>query len=262
MSSTDSLTASLEDYLEAVFLIITEKQAVRPKDIAKKLKVSNASVTGALRSLADKALINYAPYDVITMTPAGKTIAKDVVRRHEVLRDFFMKVLAVDTPDADEAACRMEHSIPKVILERFISFAEFVEVCPRGGAKWIAGFGCHCDREIAPDNCEKCIMTTLENLRERKDQEGTNLMKKKKLKDLKPREKGKVVQINARGEMSKRIVEMGVTPGAVIEVERVAPLGDPLEIKVKGYHLSLRKEEADKIEIEVLSTKDSSSPGC
>ena len=72
------------------------------------------------------------------------------------------------------------------------------------------------------------------------------------LKDLKPGQKGKVLKINARGETNKRIVEMGVTPGAVVEVERVAPLGDPIDIKVKGYHLSLRKEEADGIEIEVL----------
>ena len=73
-----------------------------------------------------------------------------------------------------------------------------------------------------------------------------------KLKDLKPGQKGKVLKVNARGETNKRIVEMGVTPGAVVEVERVAPLGDPIDIKVKGYHLSLRKEEADGIEIEVL----------
>ena len=73
-----------------------------------------------------------------------------------------------------------------------------------------------------------------------------------KLKDLKPGQKGKVLKINARGETSKRIVEMGVTPGAVVEVERVAPLGDPIDIKVKGYHLSLRKDEAEEIEIETL----------
>jgi len=73
-----------------------------------------------------------------------------------------------------------------------------------------------------------------------------------KLKDLKPGQKGKVLRINARGETSKRIVEMGVTPGAVVEVERVAPLGDPIDIKVKGYHLSLRKDEAEGIEIEAL----------
>ena len=252
MTLTDTLTASLEDYLEAIFHIIVEKQAVRPKDIAKRLKVSNSSVTGALRSLADKELINYAPYDVISLTPTGKTAAKDVVRRHEVLRDFFVNVLTVKEMDADKAACQMEHSIPKLILERFIQFAEFVEVCPRGGAKWIAGFGYHCDQGGTPENCEKCISVTLEEVRQRRQQGGRKAMAIAKLKDLKPGRKGKVLKINARGEVNKRIVEMGVTSGAVVEVERVAPLGDPIEIKVKGYHLSLRKEEAEGIEIEAL----------
>lgn len=73
-----------------------------------------------------------------------------------------------------------------------------------------------------------------------------------KLNDLKPGQKGKVLKIDARGETNKRIVEMGVTPGSVVELERIAPLGDPIDIKVKGYHLSLRKEEAEGIEIEAL----------
>jgi DtxR family Mn-dependent transcriptional regulator len=252
MTFTDILTASLEDYIEAIFHIVTEKQAARPKDIAKRLKVTNSSVTGALRSLADKKLINYAPYDVITLTPSGKTAAKDVVRRHEVLSDFFVKVLAVEEADADKAACLMEHSIPKVILERFIQFAEFIEVCPRGGAKWIAGFGYHCDHGDTQENCEKCISKTLEDVRQKRGQGGRKVMTKANLKDLKPGQKGKVLKVSARGETSKRIVEMGITPGAVVEVERVAPLGDPIDIKVKGYHLSLRKEEAHRIEIEAM----------
>jgi len=252
MTLTDTLTASLEDYLEAIYHIIADKQAVRPKDIARRLKVSNSSVTGALRSLAEKKLINYAPYDVITLTVDGKTAAKDVIRRHEVLRDFFIKVLAVDEEDADKAACQMEHSITKVILERFIQFAEFVEVCPRGGAKWIAGFSHHCDYGDTEENCEKCISVTLDEVRQRREQGGRQVMMTAKLNDLKPGQKAKVLKIKARGETNKRIAEMGVTAGAVVEVERVAPLGDPIDIKVKGYHLSLRKDEAEGIEIEKL----------
>jgi len=252
MTLIDTLTASLEDYLEAIFHIIAEKQAVRPKDIAKRLKVSNSSVTGALRSLADKGLINYAPYDVISLTPSGKTAAKDVVRRHEVLRDFFVKVLAVEELDADKAACRMEHAISKAILQRFIDFVNFVEVCPRAGAKWIAGFGYYCDHADTQENCEKCISLILEEVRKKKTQQRRKSMETVTLKDLKPGQKGKVLKIKALGETNKRIVEMGVTSGAVVEVERVAPLGDPIDIKVKGYHLSLRKDEAEGIEIEEL----------
>ena len=79
------LSSSLEDYLEAIFHIVGEKQAARAKDIAKRLKVNNSSVTGALRSLAEKGMINYAPYDVITLTTKGQKLAEDVVRRYQTI---------------------------------------------------------------------------------------------------------------------------------------------------------------------------------
>ena len=85
---SEELTSSLEDYLESIYLIISEKEAVRPKDIAKRLNVSNASVTGALKTLSDKGMINYAPYDVITLTDKGREAAIDVLRRffHQCIR--------------------------------------------------------------------------------------------------------------------------------------------------------------------------------
>jgi DtxR family Mn-dependent transcriptional regulator len=249
---TESLSASMEDYLEVIFHVINEKQAVRPKDIAKRLKVSNASVTGALRTLTEKELIHYVPYDVITLTERGQAVAKDVVRRHEVLRDFFVKVLAVDEATADDAACKMEHSIPKIILERFIQFADFIEICPRAGSKWIAGFGYRCDYGRLQDDCDDCIEDTLLEVKEQKVKGGTHAMKDVSLKDLEPGQKCKVVKISSRGDAHKRIAEMGVTPGAVLEVERVAPLGDPVEVKVRGYHLSLRKDEAEGIQVEKI----------
>ena len=247
-----TVTASLEDYLEAIFHIITEKQAAKPKDIAKRLKVSNSSVTGALKSLAEKDLVNYAPYDVVTLTPKGKAIAKDVIRRHEVLRDFFVNVLAVNEHDADEAACLMEHSIPKIILERFIQFAEFIEVCPRAGSKWVKGFSYYCDQGNTWDNCEKCISLTLEEVKQKRQGGQKKMITVRKLKDLKPGQRGKIVKVKAKGATNKRIVEMGITPGSVVEVERLAPLGDPIDVKVKGYHLSIRKEEAEEVEVELL----------
>ena len=72
------------------------------------------------------------------------------------------------------------------------------------------------------------------------------------LRELSPGQKAKIERIKGRGETNKRLVEMGLTPGSVVEMGRVAPLGDPVEIKVKGYHLSLRKEEAEKVMVTLL----------
>lgn len=163
-----TLSASLEDYLEAIYHLIAEKQAARVKDISKRLKVNYSSVTGALKSLAERKLVNYTPYESVTLTKKGKDIAKDVVRRHEVLRDFFVKVLYIDEKHADETACKMEHAISPEILERFVSFVEFVETCPRGGATWVKGFGYQCDRNHLQESCEACVSKVMDGLKKKK----------------------------------------------------------------------------------------------
>ena len=72
------------------------------------------------------------------------------------------------------------------------------------------------------------------------------------LDTLEPGQKGRILRIKGAGEISKRIADMGLVRGTMIEVERVAPLGDPVEFKIKGYHLSLRKREAQNIWVEPL----------
>jgi len=73
----------------------------------------------------------------------------------------------------------------------------------------------------------------------------------KVLEELKPGQKGKVIEITGSGSVYRRILDMGIVKAADIEVERIAPLGDPIEVKIKGYHLSLRKSEAANIFVEV-----------
>lgn len=72
----------------------------------------------------------------------------------------------------------------------------------------------------------------------------------KTLKDLKPGESGIVVKINGVGALKKRIMDMGVTKGTDVKVQKVAPLGDPIEITIRGYELSIRKSEAEQIVIQ------------
>lgn len=252
MTNTDAVTESMEDYLKTIFKVIKKQQVARPKDIAKILKVSPPSVTGALHSLAEREFIHYSPYDLITLTKKGESAAKDVVRRHDVLQNFFVKVLLVEEKEADEVSCKMEHVVSPNILDKFISFIEFLEVCPRAGEKWIAGFGYYCDHDGKLDNCESCIALSLENVRKKKLNKGDKTMAVRQLNELKPGQKGRVVKVKVAGETGRRLVEMGATSGTMIEIEKVAPFGDPIDIKIKGYHLSLRKEEAAGITVEAV----------
>ena len=71
------------------------------------------------------------------------------------------------------------------------------------------------------------------------------------LSDLRPEEKGIVAKVGGRGAIRRRMLDMGVVVGSEVRVERVAPLGDPVAIRIKGYVLSLRKEEAAKVQVEV-----------
>ncbi len=67
---------------------------------------------------------------------------------------------------------------------------------------------------------------------------------------MKPRERGVVTALGDSGALRRHIIDMGITPGAVIIMRKAAPLGDPLEINVRGYELSLRKSEAQTITVE------------
>ena len=72
----------------------------------------------------------------------------------------------------------------------------------------------------------------------------------KLLSELNVGESGVVTRINATGKLRRRIFDMGVTPGVSIVVKKVAPLGDPIEVTIRGYELSLRRDEASQVEME------------
>jgi DtxR family transcriptional regulator, Mn-dependent transcriptional regulator len=257
MATTQALSESLEDYLETIFLLIREQAVARSKDIAARLKVSRPSVTGALQALAERALVNYEPYGYVTLTAAGAAAAQKVVRRHEVLRDFMVKVLSIDLAEADANACRMEHAVSKAVVDRLVDFAEFVETCPRAGAKWVHGFGYHC-KEAAADpgkeTCTRCITMCLDEVNAR-ESKGARSAVSTTLKELKPGEKGLIEKLAGGGAVKRRMADMGATKGTLVEVVRVAPMGDPVEVKIKGYHLSLRKEEAADIAVSRLPSE-------
>ncbi len=119
------ITASLEDYLEAIYEIIEEKQGVRAVDVSRRLNVQRSSVTEALKNLAEKKLVNYGRYDVISLTPSGISVAKKVIEKHKILFDFFSKILGVEHEEAQQNACKVEHVISEDVLQRLIAFVEF-----------------------------------------------------------------------------------------------------------------------------------------
>ena len=126
MKESVKLSASLEDYLEAIYNLSAVQSVARSKDIARILEVSCASVTSAVRTLSDRKLVNYKPYGYITLTEKGRKVAGRVVRRHDILKQFFADVLGIDSAMAQEAACRAEHTMEPEITTRLTTFIDFL----------------------------------------------------------------------------------------------------------------------------------------
>ena len=230
------LSATLEDYIEAIARLVSRDGAARAGDIAEALSVHKSTVTSALKGLSEKGLVNYHPYAAITLTPEGREVAQDVRARHEVVRRFLREVLRVDDRTAEANACRMEHVMDPEVLRRLASFAEFARNHPKAREEWLsrleesgpAGRHGHAHRHGQET---RRGLTTLDA--------------------MEPGQRGKVVRISHSGPIRRRMVDMGLARGTEVEVLGVAPLGDPIEVKLKGYNLSLRKLEARAIEVEL-----------
>jgi len=130
------LSDSLQDYLEAVYVLVQRDRVARMNRIAAHLGVGKSSATGAVQALAERGLVHYDPYQFITLTPRGEAAARQIVRRHGVLKDFLVKVLGVSEVEAEAAACKMEHAIKGPVLTRFVRFLQFVDEADGRDAPW------------------------------------------------------------------------------------------------------------------------------
>jgi len=119
-----TLTSSLEDYLEAIYILKKGKGFTRVSSIAKFLKVKMPSVNSALKILAKKGLIIHENYGYIVLTEKGKREAKKIYSRHIILKRFFKDVLGVSEKKAEIDACKIEHHISKESLKKLLNYIE------------------------------------------------------------------------------------------------------------------------------------------
>jgi len=154
----NELSESLENYLEVILDLEKNHKVARAKDIADRLRLQRGSVTGALKSLADKGLINYEPYSYITLTAKGKKVAGEITDRHALLKKFLIHVLQVDAKIAEETACRLEHAVDPQTFARLTCFMQYISNCPRTDEQWIQSFVRFCkDQHCQVDDCRQCV---------------------------------------------------------------------------------------------------------
>ncbi len=126
MENKINLTPSLEDYLEAILQLEEKNRVARVKDIAERLSVQMPSVTGALKNLKSKGLIEYEKNSFINLTPQGKELAEAVLSKHKILVSFLEQALLLGTEKAADEACRIEHSIDKETAKRIDNLNSFL----------------------------------------------------------------------------------------------------------------------------------------
>ena len=235
-----TISPSLEDYLESIFVIKQKKQIVRVKDLAKHLKVKAPSVIEVLKRLEEKNLIVHEYYGYIELTQEGINKAKVLYERHIMLKKFLHQVLGIDEEIAETDACKIEHYLSKETLERIIKFINFIETCPQGVPEWLNNFYYFVKHKKRPPECKAKFLA----------QNSQN--KTVKLSELKVGTKAKILKITDTGVLKSKLLGLGFVKGEIVKIEKVAPLGSPFDVLIKNTHISLRKEEAEKVIVEIL----------
>ena len=146
-------TASMEDYLEAIANLGEGRKVVRVKQISQMLGVKMPSVTSALKKLSEQELVEHERYGHIKLTPQGNKVARDVIRRHKALTRFFAQALGINKETAEEDACKIEHVISPLSMERLAKFVEFIEACPLGGANFPSRYEYYLEHGELPQDC-------------------------------------------------------------------------------------------------------------
>jgi len=250
MRKVGVISESLEDYLEIIFRLLDEKGIARVKDISLRKEVSMASVNSALKRLFREDLIKYQSRGIVQLTPEGRELAMHVINRHEFMKDFLVSILEVPSEIAEKDACSFEHSMSIETFRKLVGFFEFVNTCELDIRDRFRHYCKNIENPLDRDFCGSPTCPhrkVFKRFRHRWDNVKT-------LNSLKPGEKGRVAQIRAKNVVRQRLIDMGVLPNVEITMERVAPLGDPIEVKLRGYHLSLRKEEAESIVLQPVKS--------
>ncbi|PTV98887.1 DtxR family iron (metal) dependent repressor [Halanaerobium saccharolyticum] len=220
MEADINLSESMEDYLEAIYNLIKENGSARVTDIANHLKIAASSVNQGLKKLNQEGLISQEKYGPIKLTESGLKAAEKVRCKHRMLYLFLHKTLGVSQESADHDACRIEHALSEE------SFSKMVDYLIK-------------NNYIEEQNCAFKMKAEKEEPKMAAEQ----LM----LDKIKVGSKAEVVKIESKGRLKRKLMDMGLNKGAKVEVKGRAPMGDPIEIKVRGYSLSLRQDEAAEI---------------
>jgi DtxR family Mn-dependent transcriptional regulator len=192
----------VEDYLKAIYDLERSGEAAATSEIAHRLDIAPASVTGMIRRLAEQGLLEYEPYRGVRLTETGQRAALRTIRRHRVIETFLARVLGYPWDEVHEEAEHLEHTASDTLIDRMVAALDEPTVDPHG----------------AP------IPT----------REGTvHEPRYRSIADLAPGERSRVVRVHDDDPARLRYLgELGLVPGAAVVVVTHAPFDGPITVRV------------------------------
>ncbi len=240
------LSSSLEDYLETILVLSREKKVVRVRDIADHMKVAMSSVNGALKRLADEGLVKHERYEFVELSGRGSVLARKILERHNLLTHFLQFTLHVEAATAEKDACAIEHYLSQQTIERILDFFFYIEVCPKGAETWKKFY----------EEClaGKCDMDTC-SLRKLWP-EGRHLLAAGKsgvltLRHIRPGFSARIVSVNQSESAGRRLSEMGLNPGVLVEIRRSSQGQGEIEASVGNAIIHLDSVEAGLVLVDL-----------
>lgn len=215
-----TITPALENYVRVLYDLQTSEKMPRVKHVAKMLKVKVPTVVESLKKLENAGILEHEKYGYIRLTPKGIALAERIHKNNRIVYDFATRFLEFSSDEAQDLACKLEH----INHPRFFTALSVI-------------------MDFLNENSElKKRFSML--LKDHEEVFGLTLA------SIEPGKTVKIKKLKGTESFNKRLMSMGIIPGVEVVVERIAPLGDPIEVKVKGYRLSLRREEARNILVE------------
>lgn len=222
------LTASIEDYLEAINILSAREKVVRVKDIAAFLDVKMPSVNSALKILADKGLINHEAYGHVELTEKGLEYAREIYRRHKLISQFFQEVLGVPYKIADDDACKVEHVLSLETLDKLAAFMAVMEKQIEEQPDWFVDFKDKIRAQKVSSRSMDYIKAGLVNLT--KSREGKKFLVKK---------------IDGGKVLKQRLATLGLLPETICEI--LTNNDGQVILEIKGATIALGGGMASKI---------------
>lgn len=240
MSYNERLSPNMEEYLETIYKLRKHGERVKTTEISKSLDIAPGSVTQMLKKLDKMDYVDYSQYKGVKLTINGLKYAKKVTRKHRLLERFLHDILRIKENILHEQACEMEHSLSDEAERALCQVLKHPDKCPDDSEPIPA-----CDLKFS--SCDECMKRREEEVEEvgKRDE---NLIP---LLDLKKHQKAKVSFIRGDYKVIRRLLDMGITIGAIISVIKVAPLSGPVEVAIRGSKLAIGRDIACNVFVEV-----------